>query len=91
MKTFKVKQAVLAVIIAFGVGSSAYGWKIVFDPSNFAKNVEQIIRILELIGITKEQLAKMNINLEAIKDILDLLQDPYLNNLAKMEAITAKG
>ena len=66
----------------FGVGD------IVFDPTNFVNTLETAVRLLKMVGIAQNQLAMMEANLARLEDLIEMLNDPDLENLKKLEAIS---
>ena len=62
---------------------------IVFDPSNFANTLDTAVRLLKVVGIAQDQLEKIETNLQKLEGLLDVLRDPDLSNLQKLEAVSA--
>lgn len=80
---------ILSVVLAPAPATAIFGvGDIVFDPTNFVNTLETAVRLLKMVGIAQSQLAMMEANLARLEDLIDMLNDPDLENLRKLEAIS---
>jgi P-type conjugative transfer protein TrbJ len=87
----KITAALLVVSIVFAPmpATAIFGvGDIVFDPTNFVNTLETAVRLLKMVGIAQNQLAMMEANLARLENLIDMLNDPDLENLKKLEAIS---
>lgn len=92
MRPWRIRFLVFLVVVLLLPAKGRAFWgvgDIVFDPSNFANTLDTAVRLLKVVGIAQDQLEKIETNLQKLEGLLDVLKDPDLSNLEKLEAINA--